>query len=90
MSVELDLVEYYQNMNIFPGQRVLVYDHLDKKHKTGTVIKRYGLTEFNSITCPWRYPDLCDVKLDFVRFKHEVGEKKFMSNGHFTYAIKKV
>lgn len=87
---ELDLVEHFGNMDIFPGQRVEVWDHLDKKNKTGVVIKRYGLTERYSKTCPWRYPDLCDVRLDTVRFSHLSGEERFMSRGHFTYGLRKI
>lgn len=87
---ELDLVERFGNMDIFPGQRVMAWDHLDQKEKSGVVVKRYGLTESHSTTCPWRYPDLCDVRFDTVRFKHEQGEERFMSNGHFTYGLKKI
>ena len=89
-KINAELVEYSGNTDIFPGQRVEVYDHIDKKYKTGVVVKRYGLTEHYSKTCPWRYPDLCDVRLDSVRFPHLKGEEKFMSHGHFTYGVKKI
>lgn len=87
---ELDLVKHFGNMDIFPGQKVEIYDPIDGKNKKGIVVKRYGLTENHSKTCPWRYPDLCDVRLNNIRFPHEKGEKAFMSNGHFTYGVKKI
>lgn len=84
---ELEIVKAMGNMNIFPGTRVKVYDPLDGKYKTGTVIKRYGLTENHSITCPYKYPDLCDVSLDTVRFPYIEGEERYLSRGHFTYGV---
>ena len=87
---ELDLVEKYGNMDIFPGQRVEVYDHIDKTYQKSTVIKRYGLTESHSKSCPWKYPDLIDIIQDRVRFPHLKGENRHLSKAHFTYGVKKI
>ena len=89
-STELKLVEHYGNMDIFPGQRVEVYDHIDGTYQKGTVTKRYGLTENHSKVCNWRYPDLVDVKQDRVRFNHLNDKYRQLSKGHFTYAVKKL
>jgi len=87
---EIDIVESQGNMNVFPGQRVKVWDHLYHTNRTGIVIKRYGLTEKHSITCPWKYPDLCDVRYDEIWIAHLKGEERFISKGHFTYGLLKI
>ena len=87
---ELDMVKRKGNENIFPGQRVEVYDPLDGTFQKGTVVKRYCLTEHHSKTAPWRYPDLVDVKEDRVRMAHYTDEWRHVSRGHFTYGVKKI
>jgi len=77
---ELDLVKQKGNMSIFPGQKVEVYYHIDKKFKIGVVVRRYGK---RSMIYGWLYPDLVDVKL-------KKGKKEFISKGHFTYGIRRV
>jgi hypothetical protein len=89
-NFELDLVKEMGNMDIFPGQRVEVYDHIDETYQKGTVIRRYG--KLPTSTSPWNYPDLVDVKQDRVRMKHypEGDEWRDISKGHFTYGVKKI
>ena len=87
--IELDLVEHFGNMDIFPGQRVEVYDPFDGKEKKGTVTKRYGKLN-DKILNLGNYPDLVDVRLDDVRSPHIKGEERYMSCGHFTYGGEKI
>ena len=78
-------------MEIFPGSRVMVWDHrLWKRddltpdcYRIGTVVCRYGLKELAKPNWPERiYDDLVDVEFDY-----RPGE---ISTGHFTYGIKHV
>ena len=67
-------------MDIFPGQKVEVYYHIDDKFKIGDVVRRYGK---RSMAFGWLYPDLVDVKL-------RKGRKHFISKAHFTYGVRKI
>lgn len=54
---------------IWPGSKIVIYDHSTRKHLLATVISRYGKKTSEGI-----YPDLVDVEFDDGR----------ISNAHFT------
>ena len=71
--------------DIWPGDRVLVYDHLKETHREATVLSRYGYVSRDMMRIlGWsyetaQYPDCIDVQ-----FEDRV------SKGHFTYGVKKI
>jgi hypothetical protein len=72
--------------DIMPGDRVLAYDHLKKKDRCATVVKRYGIVAHREGSyLVWPYQDLCDVDFDGGFISKEDG----LSKGHFTYGLKK-
>ena len=65
--------------SIWPGAKVVVYDHMVKKHRSAVVCKRYGeLAKQCGPLALGPYDDLVDVQFKDGK----------MSRGHFTSGVR--
>jgi hypothetical protein len=99
-KLNLKLVKRAGNMNIMPGDRVLVGESLlfkndidtpwDSLLRPGTVTNRFGILAYTydspelESTIFGPYPDYLEIEMDEIR---PTGDKK---TGSFTYAVRRI